>query len=218
LLVLWSAIIVGALVVIGVQLMDGRYDRAARAEPSIVAGTPGGVAVPVVTPAPVPTPGPTQPATPEATAQPTSAPTPAPTTVQGTPAPTSTPTPPPATPATPDTPTPAPTAIAVAAADPADAIAAFYGYVESGNFDAAYSLWSERMRVNYPRAENLDGRFDETASITVQQLHVAEQVGDRATVQANFVETYDSGSSREFIGYWRLILVDGRWLLDEPNY
>jgi hypothetical protein len=24
--------------------------------------------------------------------------------------------------------------------------------------------------------------------------------------------------SRSFVGYWRLALVDGRWLLDEPHY
>jgi len=50
------------------------------------------------------------------------------------------------------------------------------------------------------------------------QLHVAEQGGDRTTVQANFTETYDSGSTRNFIGYWRLVRVEGRWLLDEPHY
>jgi hypothetical protein len=45
------------------------------------------------------------------------------------------------------------------------------------------------------------------------------QQGQRtATVQANFVETYESGSTREFIGYWELIAVDGRWLLDAPHY
>ena len=113
---------------------------------------------------------------------------------------------------------PQPTAVALALAGPDDAVAAFYAHVVDGEFDAAYSLWSERMRAAYPRPENLDQRFDETASIVFQQLFVAEQVGDRATVQANFTETYDSGSSREFIGYWRLVRVDGRWLLDEPSY
>jgi hypothetical protein len=47
---------------------------------------------------------------------------------------------------------------------------------------------------------------------------VAEQGATTATVQANFVETYDSGSSRRFVGYWELILVDGRWLLNAPTY
>jgi hypothetical protein len=37
-------------------------------------------------------------------------------------------------------------------------------------------------------------------------------------VQADFTETYDTGESRQFIGYWRLVQVDGRWFLDEPHY
>ena len=219
-LALWMAIIVGALIVIGVLLVGGRPERLARPHPSIVAGSPGGVAIPIPTSSPVATAEPTLVATPEATTPPTPAPTPAPARVEPTPAPTPRATTPPATttPATPVPATAAPTPIVVAAADPADAVAAFYGNAAAGNFDAAYSIWSERMRITYPRPENLDGRFDETAGITFQQLYVAEQVGDRATVQANFIETYETGSSREFVGYWRLIFVDGRWLLDEPHY
>ncbi len=74
------------------------------------------------------------------------------------------------------------------------------------------------MKATYPREDNLDDRFAETAAITFHELYLAEQSGDTATVQANFTETYDSGAERTFIGYWRLIRVDGRWLLDEPNY
>jgi hypothetical protein len=114
--------------------------------------------------------------------------------------------------------TPAPTPIVVAVAGPTDAVAAFYGHVADGRFDAAYGLWSDRMRAAYPRQENLDERFDQTASITFEQLFVAQQSATTATVQANFVETYDSGSTRRFIGYWELIRVNGRWLLDAPHY
>ena len=39
-----------------------------------------------------------------------------------------------------------------------------------------------------------------------------------ATIEANFTETYDSGASQSFVGYWELVRVDGRWLLDEPHY
>lgn len=106
----------------------------------------------------------------------------------------------------------------VALARPDDSVAAFYRHVAEGDFDAAYALWSDRMRATYPRQENLDGRFAETASIVFQQLYVAEQTDWTATVQANFTEHYDGGGSRDFVGYWRLILVDGRWLLDEPHY
>lgn len=111
---------------------------------------------------------------------------------------------------------PAPAGIAIAG--PADVVAAFYGAVVDGRFDAAYSHWSERMRASFPRRENLDERFDSTSAIAFQQLHVAELAGTSATVQANFTETYDTGESRQFIGYWRLVQVEGRWLLDEPHY
>lgn len=115
-------------------------------------------------------------------------------------------------------PLPEPTAAVVALAQPHDSVAAFYRHVASGNFDAAYALWSDRMKAAYPREENLDGRFADTSSIVFDELYVAEQTADSATVQANFVEIYDSGSTRQFIGYWRVILVDGQWLLDAPAY
>jgi hypothetical protein len=187
------------------------------ARQTIEVGVPGGEvisqATPTATPQPTSSATVAPSATPEPTPGPTIAVTPAPT-----PAATIAPQPTVAPTASPPSPTPAPTAIVVAVATPADAVAAFYGNVAAGNFDAAYDLWSDRMRATYPRTENLDERFDETASITFQQLFIAEQAADRATVQANFTETYDSGSSRQFIGYWRLVLVDGRWLLDEPHY
>jgi hypothetical protein len=108
--------------------------------------------------------------------------------------------------------------VIVAVAQPEDSVAAFYGNVAAGNFDAAYALWSDRMKATYPRQENLDDRFDETASITFHQLRLVDRTDGTATVQANFTETYDSGGSREFIGYWELVQVNGRWLLDEPHY
>jgi hypothetical protein len=187
------------------------------ARATIEAGVPGGEVISQATPMPTPRATPTATSmlspTPTLTLDPTVAPTPAPTPpTTATPQPTAAPT------ARPPSITPAPTAIVVAASNPVDAVAAFYGHVVSGSFDAAYGLWSDRMRATYPRTANLDERFDETADITFRELYVAEQTSDRATVQANFTETYDSGSSRTFIGYWRLVLVDGSWVLDEPHY
>ena len=178
----------------------------------VVVGTPGGVAFPQPTPVPTAAPA----ATPAATAMPTSASnpvaTPAPTIV-ATVAPTVAP------PVAMQTPPAAPSEPAAGtAADPAETVFSFYEFVAGANFDAAYALWGERMRAAYTRDPNLDRRFDETAEITFSQLSVAERSADSATVQANFIETYESGGSREFIGYWRLVLVEGRWLLDEPHY
>ena len=186
---------------LGGRLIAG--DDVGEVIPEVIVGSPGGVAFqnPTPTPEPVvePSASPTSPATPEPTA---AAPTPPPT-----PGPTMAPTAPPAA-------TPAP----VAVAGPDDAVAAFYGHVVDERFDEAYALWSDRMKAAYPRAENLDGRFDSTGSITFDALYVASQSANDATVQANFTERYEGGSSRQFIGYWRLVRVDGRWLLDEPTY
>ena len=215
-LTLWTVVILSVVVIFALAL-SREPDSTAIVPPSIVVGTPGGVAVDIATSTPQPTPKPTPPptatpplGTPSPTPEPTAATTPAPATA--TPAATAT-----VTPAT-APPSVTPTPVVVAVSDPTDAVAAFYGYASSGQFDAAYSLWSERMRATYPRQENLDERFDQTASVDFQQLSVVEQTADRATVQANFTETYDSGSSRVFVGYWRLVLVDGVWLLDEPHY
>jgi hypothetical protein len=211
-LALWSLVILSVVVIFVLAFSRGSHS-AASASPSIVVGMPGGVAVNIATPTPQPTPPPATP-TPTATPRPTPEPTAAATPALATAAPAATPTVTPATVPPIVTPTPA----VVAVADPTGAVAAFYESASSGQFDAAYSLWSERMRATYPRQENLDERFDQTASIDFQELSVAEQTADRATVQANFTETYDSGSSRVFVGYWQLVLVDGVWLLDEPHY
>jgi hypothetical protein len=74
------------------------------------------------------------------------------------------------------------------------------------------------MKAAYPRQVNLDDRFDKTADITFSALYVARQTASSATVQANFTETYDTGSSRRFVGYWNLVRVGGSWLLDAPTY
>ena len=74
------------------------------------------------------------------------------------------------------------------------------------------------MKAAYPRQANLDDRFAQTADISFSALYVARQTASSATVQANFTETYDGGSSRHFVGYWDLVLVGGRWLLDAPTY
>jgi hypothetical protein len=201
-----------ALTLVGVALYAGTRQSDQAALPVRTPEAVGGAVIPThdevaeapSTPQPTATPAPTPTAIPE--------PTPVPTAV-ATPAPTEAPvvaieTPPSA---------PAP-GTASAVGDPAAAVLSFYEAVAGGEFDAAYALWNERMRAAYPREPNLDSRFDETAEISFSQLSVAEQSGDSATVQANFTETAESGSSRQFIGYWRLVLVDGRWLLDEPHY
>jgi eukaryotic-like serine/threonine-protein kinase len=182
---------------LGGRLIAG--DEIAEMLPEVIVGSPGGYAVNNPTATPQPNAGATDAGSTTATPEPA----PATAVPQPTTAPTASPT---------------ATAAAVALAGPDDAVAAFYGHVVAERFDAAYALWSERMQATYPRAENLDGRFDATESITFDALYVASQSATDATVQANFTERYEGGSARQFIGYWRLVLADGRWLLNEPNY
>jgi hypothetical protein len=210
--------LISGLVVLGLVTWPRQTNVATSSPaPSVIVGIPGGEVIPDPTPVPSPSPGavpttaPVE-ATPEPTAEPSVAVTPEPTPEQ-----TPVPTPAPVAAATPP-PTAQPTTVVVALAGPADTVSAFYAYVVDGAFDEAYALWSDRMRATYPREANLDNRFDETASIAFQELAVVEQGPASATVQANFTETADGGSSQEFIGYWRLVQVDGRWLLDEPHY
>ena len=101
---------------------------------------------------------------------------------------------------------------------PADSVAAWYAYVENGQFDEAYGLWSPRMKGNFPRQGNLDGRWANTADVTIHELYVAEQTATTAKVQIRFTETYDAGGSRQFTGWWDLVLIDGRWYLDNPTF
>ena len=227
-LALALAALIGAALIGAVLLQDGMTDLAASPSTpaSVEVGIPGGEVVNDSTPTPAPTPterpepSPTDP--PPTDAPPTQAPaTPAPTSepvAEATPEPTAAPTAAPvAAPPAPPAPQPS-SVVAAAVASPADAVAAFYRRVADGDFDAAYALWSDRMKATYPRQENLDERFASTASITFSQLYVADQTATTATVQANFTETYDGGSSREFVGYWRLIRTTRGWLLDEPHY
>ena len=189
-------------------------------DPEVVVGTPDGVAFPA---SPHDAPASLAPVTPVASA---SAPAPSPT--AATPAPPA-PAPPTDAPPASSAPAPAPpTEVAVpagsdladvtAVGEPIDTVAAFYFHAEQHQADAAYALWSERMRAEFPRQENLDGRFDTTADITIVTIYVAEQFATSAKVQVEFVETYQSGSGRTFIGWWDLVVEDDRWLLDHPNF
>ncbi len=187
--------------------------RTPEAAGGFVVEVPGGPAFGLPSPSPIATPAitatPTQEATPVATPAPVVAPTLTPTSTPVTVA---------LAPTVPPSPTVTPSPAAEIAMDPSETVLRFYEAVTDADFDAAYALWGERMRAAYARDPNLDRRFDQTAAITFTQLSVAELSGETATVQANFTETYESGSSRQFIGYWRLVHVDGRWLLDEPHY
>ena len=183
----------GATGFIGRRLLDQGYSSVAA---PVSAGIPGWFVLPTSSPA----------ATPALSPRPSSAPS-----ARPTPAP-----------SPPIQATPAPTAVTAAAhpaaLNPAQTVATWYRYVADGAFDNAYALWSDAMRSDFPRQSNLDGRWDDTAQVTVNQLYVAEQTASTAKVQVDFIETKDSGATRRFVGWWDLALIDGRWLLDHPNF
>jgi hypothetical protein len=101
---------------------------------------------------------------------------------------------------------------------PDQTVATWYSLVEDGQFDAAYGLWSDRMRAGFPREGNLDNRWRDTADVSFTQLYVVEQTQTTAKVQVEFVETKDNGSSRRFIGWWELVRSGDGWLLDQPHF
>ena len=131
-----------------------------------------------------------------------------------------TPDPPTATPP-PHTPTPADTQQTEAQLDAqsgAGRVLQWYDLVVADRFDDAYALWSDRMRANFPREENLDGRWANTVSISVNDLRVLSASGDQMIVAIDFVETLANGSSRRFVGSWQLVASDSGWLLDSPTF
>jgi eukaryotic-like serine/threonine-protein kinase len=150
------------------------------------------------TPSPAPTPRATPTAeptpTPEPTARPTARPTPAP------------------------TPRPAP---ALPARDPAETVALFYNLVEAHRFDEAAALWTARMRQEYPPRGYIDGRFAPTTRIDLRRNEITslDRRAGTATVAVDLIEYRTvEPSPRRFVGWWELVLVDGRWLMDRPHF
>ena len=161
-------------------------------------------------------------ATPSPSPRPTLEPTPRPTPVGATPSPAVVQTPTPATPvpSAPSTPEQSrpPIVVASRGLTPSETVVRFYSLVADGSFNAAYALWSDRMKVNFPRAENLDQRFDDTASITMHRRDLLYQDAGNSVVGVEFTERYDGGAWRRFDGSWELVKVNGEWLLDWPHF
>lgn len=175
---------------------------------------PGGALVPVPTPtaSPPPTAGPPPsvlitagsiPPTVPPTLAPISPPEPNPT-------PVSTPRPPAVPVATPNAPE---------VASPAAAVLAFYDAVEDQDWDTAIDLWSPSMQQRYPPQEWLIDRFRRTTRIDVTRIDTVSNAGGRARVEISLTE-YRSvePSPRRFVGAWDLVRLDGRWVLDDPDF
>ena len=118
-------------------------------------------------------------------------------------------------------PTPAPTAAPVKLSAPARAVERFYGAVEDHDWDLAIALWSPSMRERYPPDEWLIGRFRRTTRIDITRLVTRSVNLDAGTanVAVRLVEYRTvEPSPRTLTGSWDLVLVDGRWKLDQPHF
>lgn len=170
---------------------------------AIIAGAPG----PAMGPARSAAPAAVATLAPAASTAPVPSPEPRPIPPSPTPAPTERPTSPP---------TAAPTVAGFSQAAPAEAVAAFYGFVSKHDYPSAAALWSPRMQATYPPATNIWGRFDRTSQIYARSVRVTNIAGPRAALAVDIVETLDNGTVRRYVGTWYLINNGGRWLLDQP--
>ena len=102
---------------------------------------------------------------------------------------------------------------------PAAAVLAFYDAVEAHNWDAAVALWSPSMQERYPPQDYLIDRFRRTTRIDVTYLQTVSDSGGRARVNVSLTE-YRSvePSPQRFVGAWDLVLRDGRWVLNDPDF
>jgi hypothetical protein len=103
----------------------------------------------------------------------------------------------------------------------AAAVLDFYNAVAAHDWDTAIGLWSPAMQERYPPQQYLIDRFERTTLIDITRLRtisIREGAG-LARVEVSLIE-YRSvePSPRTFSGAWDLVLVDGRWLLDDPDF
>jgi hypothetical protein len=108
-----------------------------------------------------------------------------------------------------------------ASGSPAAVVARFYDLVETHQFDAAASLWTSRMRRQYPPDGNIDGRFSRTTRIDLRRDRVTavDLRAGTAVVAVDLIEYRTvEPSPRRFVGRWDLVLTDRGWRMDEPHF
>jgi hypothetical protein len=97
----------------------------------------------------------------------------------------------------------------------------FYALVVAHDWDAAIAMWSPSMQERYPPDRYVIDRFRRTTRIDITRLHTVFVDSDagRARVEVTLVEYRTvEPSPRTFVGAWDLVRIDGRWLLDDPDF
>jgi hypothetical protein len=98
-------------------------------------------------------------------------------------------------------------------------VVAFYDAVERHDWDTAIALWSPSMQERYPPQQWLIDRFRRTTRIDITRLVTVSQGDGQARVEISVTEYRTiEPSPRRFVGAWDLVLRDGRWLLNDPDF
>ena len=100
-------------------------------------------------------------------------------------------------------------------------VARFYDLVEDHDFDRAASLWTARMRRQYPPNGYIDGRFSKTTRIDLRRNEVIaiNTRAGTAVVAVDLTEYRDATpSKRRFVGRWDMVLTSRGWRMDEPHF
>jgi hypothetical protein len=88
--------------------------------------------------------------------------------------------------------------------------------VVTHDFNGAVGLWSASMQSAYPPADNINGRFSDTSSMSIRRNDLVSSGGGRAVVAVDLVEVR-GGRTYHWVGNWYLVQSDSGWLLDRPG-
>ncbi|MBV9581556.1 MAG: LysM peptidoglycan-binding domain-containing protein [Chloroflexi bacterium] len=103
---------------------------------------------------------------------------------------------------------------------PEAAVRSFYAHLNQADFSGAAGLWTAHMRKAFPPAQNIDSRFAQTQSLSVQRADVValDTAQGRATVALRLTEVAGSpAQTRTYAGNWYLVRESSGWLLDQPD-
>lgn len=104
--------------------------------------------------------------------------------------------------------------------DPADAVLAFYGLLNGGEFNDAWNMISPRYTSSHSFDDWVKG-YATTQSVTVLSAATTSQTDTTATVNTTIqsVDEQADGTllTQQFQGAWNLVLVAGNWKLDTAS-
>ncbi len=111
-------------------------------------------------------------------------------------------------------------AVSAGADTPDGAVRSFYADLNQADFGGAAGLWTAHMRSAFPPAQNINSRFAQTQSLSVQRADVVtlDAARGRATVALTLTEVTGSpAQTRTYTGHWYLVRGPSGWLLDQPD-